>query len=222
MNGRIDRALYPLAWEVSYDKRGPQWRGTPNYSKMLGELDLTGQLLELGVGNGNAVSKILIKVPRGAQLLCVDVARGALRTLPPALRADARVRLLQSDVRTLPFKGDVFATVFACHILTHMLHGDEAKLLSEVECALKPGGRALVEAFAPGDMRFGTGDEVEPKTFLRADGLITRFYDEKELHSALRESGLNIVSMETVSRAVRHGGERYLRESLVAVAEKPS
>ncbi|MBI5000260.1 MAG: class I SAM-dependent methyltransferase [Euryarchaeota archaeon] len=220
MRNRIDRALYPLAWEASYGAKGAQWRGSPNYSGMLGELDLSGPVLEMGVGNGNTASRVLGAMPEGASLLCLDVARGALRTLPPALRADARVRLLQSDVRELPFKGDALTTVLACHILTHMLHGDEGKLLSEVERALKPGGRALIEVFAPGDMRFGTGEEIEPKTFMRADGLITRFYDEEELRVALEGTGFNIVKLETVSRAVRHGRKAFSRESMLAIAER--
>jgi SAM-dependent methyltransferase len=221
MAKRLDAALYPLAWEDSYDANGAQWRGTPNYSKMLGELDLSGTMLELGVGNGNTASHILKVAPRGASLHCIDIARGALGSLPPALRADARVRILQSDVRSLPLKDCVFSAVIGVHILTHMLHGDEARTLLEIRRVLRKGGRAMVEAFAPGDMRFGTGEEIEQKTFLRADGTITRFYDEKDLRDVIEGAGMAILRLETASREVRHEGKKYRRQSIVAIAEKP-
>jgi SAM-dependent methyltransferase len=234
--GTIDPVTYPLAWDTSYERKGPQWRGAARLERYLGELDLSERALELGVGNGNTASQALKAL--GDELVCVDVSRTALRTLPRSMTNAAKVSVALADARRTPFQEGTFSAILVRHVLTHAVEGDEALILAEVRRALRPGGRALIEVFAPGDMRFGTGtrlseaafvrgdtefregERLSGATFVHGDGLVWRFYDEAELRASVEGAGLRVLRCEAVSRKVRHAGRTYPRESLVAIAER--
>lgn len=216
----VDATKYPLAWDESYSRKGPQWRGGLRITPYLSRMDLSGPIIELGVGNGNTAIQIAIALPKRTQLVCIDASRRALARLPAQLQSDMRVSPVVADAREMPFQDGAYSAVFARHVLTHTIAGDEGRMLSEMCRLLRPGCSALIEVFGPGDMRFGKGEEIYPNVFLRSDGLVWRFFSEKELRSATTNARMEVVLLETVSRQVTHLGKKYHRESLVAVARR--
>jgi len=209
-----DPALYPLAWNASYARKGTQWRGGFDLTGYAEFLDLSGSVLELGSGDGNTASVLL---PKCGNLVCADIAISSFKTL--AMR-DPRLNCVAADARRLPFANDTFSAVFSRHVLTHAIPGDDALMLAEIKRVLVPNGTVLIEAFAPGDMRFGKGSEIFPRTFLRDDGLVWRFYLGGELDALVRNANLTVRHFQLMERKVRHEGRIYPRESIVMMASK--
>jgi ubiquinone/menaquinone biosynthesis C-methylase UbiE len=213
-NKILDKSRYPLAWNTSYSRKGTQWRGGFDLTGYAEFLDLSGNVLELGSGDGNTASVLL---PKCGNLVCADIARSSFQTL---VMRDPRMNCIAGDARQLPFRDDSFSAVFSRHVLTHAIPGDDAMMLAEIKRVLAPKGTVLIEVFAPGDMRFGKGQEIYPRTFLRDDGLVWRFYLGQELDSLVRNANLTVRHFQLMERKVRHEGQIYLRESIVMMASK--
>ena len=213
-HNNIDPARYPLAWNSSYASKGTQWRGGFDLTGYAEFLDMSGNVLELGSGDGNTAAVLL---PLCGNLVCADIAVSSFKTL--AMK-NPGIDKAVADARRLPFQADTFTAVFSRHVLTHVIPGDETLMLAEIKRVLAPGGTVLIEVFAPGDMRFGKGQEIFPRTFLRDDGLVWRFYLGQELDSLVRGADLTVRHFQLMERKVRHEGQIYSRESVVMMASK--
>ncbi|MFO7618862.1 MAG: class I SAM-dependent methyltransferase, partial [Thermoplasmata archaeon] len=175
-----------MAWNNSYARKGTQWRGGFDLSGYSEFLDLKGNVLELGSGDGNTAA---VLAPKCGSLVCADIAKSSFQT--PIMK-DPRMNCAIADARHLPFKENAFSAIFSRHVLTHAIPGDDALMLAEINRVLAPRGTVLIEVFAPGDMRFGKGQEIFPRTFLRDGGLVWRFYLGGELDALVRKSGLTV------------------------------
>ncbi|MBA3046050.1 MAG: class I SAM-dependent methyltransferase [Candidatus Thermoplasmatota archaeon] len=211
---KLDVKRYPLAWNRSYVRKGTQWRGGFDLAGYAEFLDLSGNVLELGSGDGNTVDVLL---PLCGNLICADIAVSSFDTL--AMK-NPRINRVVADARVLPFKTDTFGAIFSRHVLTHAIPGDDVLMLNEIKRVLAPGGMVLIEVFTPGDMRFGKGSEIYPRTFLREDDLVWRFYLGKELDDLVKKTGLEVRHFQLLERKVRHEGQIYQRESVVMMASK--
>ena len=208
---KVDNS-YPLAWNDSYEQKGQQWRGHFDLARYEKHLNLRGNILELGSGDGNTASQILKKA---SNVTCLDVAFSSFKVMPIK---DMPVSKTVGDARQLPLKTSNYTAVICRHVLTHARHGDELLILKEIRRVLSGNGTALFEVFTPNDMRHGKGQEVEPATFLRGDNLIWRFYSEEELKGLVEKAGLEIQNSEVLARKVRHDGVEHQRESLIIIA----
>ena len=189
-------------------------------SKYLDLFDLSGSTLEMGAGNGNTASQVVKAMTAGSRLVCIDVSGKALATMPHGLRNDPRASSAVADARTTPFRDGAFKSIFVRHVLTHAIPGDESRILSETHRLLAEDGRAILEVFTPGDMRYGKGSRIAPGVFLHGDGLVWRFFGEVELRKAAAKSLLEILELEVVSRRVRFDGKEYPRVSIVAIVSR--
>jgi SAM-dependent methyltransferase len=211
---KFDGKLYPLAWNTSYSRKGTQWRGRFDISGYMEFLDLSGNVLELGSGDGNTACAL---APHCKNLVCIDIASTSFRTL--GMNAAGLNRAV-ADARMLPFKPNSFTAVISRHVLTHAVPGDDIAMLKESARVLAPGGILLIEVFTPGDMRSGKGKEIFPRTFLREDGLVWRFYLGGELDAMVKATGLTVRHFQILDRKVRHEGQIYSRESIIILARK--
>ncbi|MDO9537316.1 MAG: class I SAM-dependent methyltransferase [Thermoplasmata archaeon] len=214
MSAEFDGRFYPLAWNDSYTKKGTQWRGHFDLSGYSEFLDLTGNVLELGSGDGNTASEL---AKHCLNLVCIDIARSSFETLS---MKNSRFGKAVADARNLPFKDNSFKAIFSRHVLTHMIPGDDIAMLAEMKRVLAPKGMALIEVFTPGDMRSGKGQEIFLHTFLRDDGLVWRFYMGQELDDLVRKAGLEVRHFQLLERKVRHDGQIYNRESILMMVSK--
>jgi SAM-dependent methyltransferase len=85
-----------------------------------------------------------------------------------------------ADGCSLPFRTAVFDAVFALHVLGHAEGPGRQRMASEIFRVLRNGGELFFRGFAVGDMRYGKGEEIEPGTFRRGNGIITHYFTEQE------------------------------------------
>lgn len=182
------------AWRRHYEARREPWRGPVHAAPLLAGLE--GRVVELGAGGG--------KVGRAlrADALALDWVREALPPRRPAVVA---------DVARLPFRDESVDALVAIHVLGHLLGPDRERAAREWARVLRAGGALVFEAFAEGDAREGTGDEVEPRTFVRA-GIATHHFSVAEVRALLPGFGGEL-SLE--ERALRWGTRRVVRGLLL-------
>lgn len=197
------------AWERDYRHRGALWGGAVH--------DLPPQVpgarvLELGCGNGKTLSGL---TGEGATVVGLDIARSAValaaRTTP--------AHLVVGDARRLPFQAGSFDTVCAFHLLGHLREDDRQTAAMECMQALKEGGRLYFREFSVMDMRAGKGEEFEPWTFRRGEGILTHYFTEEEV-AALFPSLVPLL-VTTRKWALRVRGVDHPRAEIAAVFEKP-
>jgi len=156
------------SWDLLYERDDRPWKGSCDE-----ELPMHGLVLELGIGNG----KNLTAFPSDAAIIGLDFSRSALR----ACGKLNRIPLLQADVTALPFQDGCFPNVSASHVLGHLDQASMREASLEIGRVLQRGGLLYVSVFGEEDMRFGRGEEVEPRTFRRGNGVITHYFLEKEV-----------------------------------------
>lgn len=156
------------AWRRKHAQEERPWSGPVHAAPLLEGLG--GVVVELGAAGG----KVGAALPPGAV---------ALDWAPEGLRDAARPRVV-ADVRALPLRAASVDALVAIHVLGHLLAEDRVRALAEWRRALRPGGALVLEVFATGDAREGTGREVEPGTWER-DGIATHHFDEAELRALL-------------------------------------
>ena len=151
------------AWRRKHRREARPWSGPVHAAPLLA--GLSGRVVELGAGGG----KVGAALPRGA--LAVDWA-------PEGLRDAARPRMV-ADARRLPFGDASLDALVAIHVLGHMPAEDRARAVAEWARVLRPGGALVLEVFAAGDAREGTGRPVEEGTWER-EGILTHHFTETE------------------------------------------
>jgi SAM-dependent methyltransferase len=198
-------------WEVRYRMKGRQWGNAPS------EIQNTPKgrvILELGVGDGK---NLRTRQKEGILMVGLDFSLAALQLC----RSDQNLTetmLLLGDVCYLPICDAAVHQVFAHHILGHIPICFCQVMLDEVYRVLRPGGLAAVTVFATGDMREGVGKEVEPSTFLRGDGIITRYFTAEDIIILSRRFILLDIRREEWSLLIR--GKNKKRAVLIATLQK--
>ncbi|MDO5843959.1 MAG: class I SAM-dependent methyltransferase [Methanocorpusculum sp.] len=185
-------------FQSDYKLRGIRWGGVSfNVPKFFeGEF-----VLETGCGNG----KTLKSLP--ADAVGIDISTEAVSL--------AGGNALAGDICFLPFGDCTFDAVLCFHVLGHLKADDRRKAAAEMFRVLKKGGKIYFKGFSKRDFRFGKGDEVEPDSFLKGDGITTHFFDETEVRDLFGEGDVSLKSWTLMIRAVP-----YLREEVCGVFEK--
>ena len=73
-----------------------------------------------------------------------------------------------------------------------------------------------MEVFGKDDMRYG-GQEIEPGTFSRENGIVYHYFDNAELEELLRDFSYNIIESR---KEKMFRGKSYTRHMICAVAKK--
>lgn len=183
------------AWRRKHAREARPWSGPVHAAPLL--RGLAGRVVELGAGGG----KVGGALPPDAV---------ALDWAPEGLRDGTRPRLV-ADARRLPLRDASLDGLVAIHVLGHLLADDRARAVAEWRRVLRPGGVLVLETFAAGDAREGTGRLVEPGTWER-DGIPTHHFHEAELRELLGGGWRGGVEIE--ERRLPWGVRRVLRGRL--------
>jgi len=200
-------------WEREYRTRGALWAGPSLFDF---PIPAGARVLELGCGSGKTLSALL---KTEAKLTAIDASPKAVSLCRKMALAKNRhdTEFLVADVCSLPFPDSAFDFIVAFHVLEHLLEADRAAAVSEIQRVLAKGGKAFVQAFSTGDMRFGKGEELEEGTFLR-NGLITHYFTESELEKLF--GSFRRLSISKTHKEKKYHGKELKRERIVAVFER--
>ena len=159
---------------------------------------------DLGCGAGRHMAYLLAE---GFEVVGTDVAPNGLAACREALReAELPVRLVQADMATSPFADNTFDATLSTNVLNHNPRALLQQAVDDVWRVLKPGGEFFLTVLNTSDWRYGSGEEVEPDSFILADGpetgILHHFFSEDDLRSWL--------AAFTVERLERERGELKL------------
>jgi ubiquinone/menaquinone biosynthesis C-methylase UbiE len=178
--------------------RGALWRGVADATFLHAHVPTQARVLELGCGDGKFLAGL---AAAGYHPFGVDFARSGLQLA----RERARLPLVLGDVRALPFTDQAVAAVAARYVLGALVAEDRRRAGAELARVLQPGGTALVEEFATGDFRHGTGRQVEPETFERNRGLLTHYFQADEGPALVPDLDLVQCELREGRQRVREG-----------------
>ena len=199
------------AWDDDYTARGRLWGGS---NPALPLLPPGLRVLELGCGDGRSLRTI---AGRGWHITGLDYSLPALRLCRDASGRE-NFNAVAADARVLPFGAGTFDAVFAFHILGHMLAADRERAVAEILRVLSRSGFVYFRSFADGDLRQGTGRELEEGTFVRGTGILTHYFTCSEV--ARLFSPLVPLSLDTQRWTMRVRGRDLIREEITAVLSK--
>jgi SAM-dependent methyltransferase len=89
----------------------------------------------------------------------------------------------------------------------------------EIAHVLRPGGRFCFSEFSHRDFRFGSGREIEPRTFMRGTGVRTHYFDEGEVRDLF--PSFEVELLEEKHWILRIRGKEYPRAEIRAVLVNP-
>jgi len=179
--------------------------------ELIGKLDLSGdeRVLDLGCGEGKVTAEIAARLPSGSVLgldLSRDMIAFARECFP--LEQYPNLRFVEGDMLDLPFDRE-FDTVFSNASL-HWV-ADHGRVFSGIACALRPGGRVLLQMGGKGNAApvlalADTMLEEEPWKDL-FDGPLPRyaFYGPEEERRQLAAAGLAPVRVELIDKDMVFG-----------------
>ena len=200
-------------WDEDYLLRGRLYGGS---APPLPRLPVFSRILELGCGDGKTVSSL---VRKDYSMTAIDRSFPAISLCRHFCTDPDRLRLLIADVTQTPFKNESFDVVIASHITGHLAEGMRRKLAGEVIRLLVCGGSLYFRDFSIKDFRYGRGEETEPGTFTRKNGISTHYFTRDEITALF--CGLVVRSVVHHSWEMRVRGKILLRDELVAEFKKP-
>jgi len=211
--GNIECAMnryerYKRPWDAEYQAKGRLWR---RETTDLPTFDDGSWVLELGCGSG----KTLLAIARhDVRLVGLDISSSALGLAYESLKGVGReAQLVRGECTALPFPDGRFDTVFAYHILDHLLEPDRKKAVDEIARVTAPGGTINFKGFSFKDLRAGKGTPVEEGTVEREKGLLYHYFQVQEVKDMFAVDGLKEIKVEETSWAM--GGNDRLRRTVV-------
>jgi SAM-dependent methyltransferase len=199
-------------WDDDYRKKGRLYGGSPRALPVFSE---GARVLELGCGDGKTLSAL---VSPGRDVTAVDFSPHAVSLARTAVRPGSGAGLAVADARALPFRDAVFDVVVAVHVLGHSTKEDRARMAGEAGRMVRPGGLLYVADFSRGDFRCGSGQETEPGSFVRGNGVLTHYFTGPEVIALF--PGFVVESLDEVEWMLRVRGRDYRRSETVALFRK--
>lgn len=179
--------------------------------ELIGKIDLTGdeRVLDLGCGEGKVTAEIAARLPSGSVLgldLSRDMIAFARTHLPPERYPN--LRLIEGDMLDLSFDGE-FDVVFSNATLHRV--ADHSRVFSGIACALRPGGRVLLQMGGKGNAApvFALADAMLEEGPWKElfDGSLPgyAFYGPEEERRRLVAAGLTPVRVELIDKDMVFG-----------------
>lgn len=184
------------------------------------------RLYDLGCGAGRHMAYLQT---HGCEVIGSDVAPTGLAACAERLRAaELPHRLVRSDMTAAPFPDVSFDAALAINVLNHNRRALLQQAIAEVHRVLVPGGEFYLTVLNTWDWRYGSGEAVEPHSFVLAEGPETgslhHFFDEADLRDWL--GGFELVSLTRergeLKLSTRPDGAPVTRDAWAVLVRKPS
>ncbi|KAF1015641.1 MAG: Demethylmenaquinone methyltransferase [Stenotrophomonas maltophilia] len=147
-----------------------------------------GDVLDIASGDGVLAE---LAAPHAKRYICIDTSARVVAAASERLRRLPNVEVREGDMHALPFKDRNFDLVVLMHALTYA--SKPAQAVTEAAHVLRPGGRLLLCSLA----------RHEHKSAVEAYGHVNLGFTDKELKKFVDKAGLEVSSLETVTREKR-------------------
>lgn len=202
------------AWQRLYSKKGLHYGGTGDLSILKPHLKKDMLVLDAGCGDGKTAEALA----RLCEVVACDFSREALNALRAQRDQDRVVELVECNLHDAPFAPEKYSAVTCVHTLSHMVEKERTAAAEQLSEVLVHGGHLYVEVFGQGDMRYGKGEEVEPSSFLRGDGIMTHYFRDGEVGTLF--PGMEVVTEVGSVRRVVFGATAGKRNVLKVLLRK--
>ena len=101
-------------------------------------------VLDICTGSGAMLPSLRERIDEEGMVVGLDFSRGMLRAARSKLASYPNIFLIEADVSSLPFKGDVFSGVTCSHAFYELKGETSVKCLREIHRVLKKGKRFLM------------------------------------------------------------------------------
>ena len=147
----------------------------------------TGDVLDIASGDG-VLAELL--APHSHRYVCIDTSARVVAAASERLRRLENVEVREADMHALPFKEGSFDLVVLMHALTYAAR--PAQAVAEGARVLRKGGRLLLSSLA-------RHEHKAVETY----GHVNLGFAAKELRRFAEKAGLEVTSLETVTRERR-------------------
>jgi SAM-dependent methyltransferase len=193
-------------WDRFYKANPIAWRG-PNFE--FPSLRPFSRVLDVGCGPGHMLMK---GAELGHRMVGLDLSSSALAIARKRLDA----RQLGAELIEGCFPWDVsglgrFDCMILHHVLSSMTGQDRTSAVKAIPTLLLDGGCISFLDLSVNDMRFGSGEPIEERTYLKGNGISEHFFTIEEVQGlfvGFRAEGL---SEMTWSQRTRDGPKERAR-----------
>jgi len=148
----------------------------------------TGDVLDIASGDG-VLAELL--APHSRRYVCIDTSARVVAAASERLSRLRNVEVREADMHALPFKDGSFDLVVLMHALTYSAR--PAQAVAEAARVLRKGGSLLLSSLA----------RHEHKAVVETYGHVNLGFPGKELRRFAEKAGLDVTSLETVTRERR-------------------
>ncbi|MBN8223696.1 MAG: metalloregulator ArsR/SmtB family transcription factor [Xanthomonadales bacterium] len=148
----------------------------------------TGDVLDIASGDG-VLAELL--APHSRRYVCIDTSARVVAAASERLSRLRNVEVREADMHALPFKDGSFDLVVLMHALTYSAR--PAQAVAEAARVLRKGGSLLLSSLA----------RHEHKAVVETYGHVNLGFPGKELRRFAEKAGLEVTSLETVTRERR-------------------
>ncbi len=180
---------------------------------------------DLGCGAGRHTAYLQLA---GFSVFATDVSHNGLTACRQRLQeAGLPARLVRADMTGAPFADNTFDAGVATNVLNHNPREMLQQAIDDIWRVLKRGGEWYLTVLNCWDWRHGSGEQVEPDTFVLAEGpeqgILHHFFSEPDLRAWL--AAFELVRLERqrgeLTLSTRPDGGPVMRDAWAVWIRKP-